>query len=277
MTYVRSIGLNAVIATVFFTLSGCEQRPITVREACEALPDICSDLNQDNWCNAERRQLILTRYANETDESPAHQYYLLKDLQSYSQCIELASSIEHRKLKAKQSHRIEAYINSLNNIEKLAKQTRDSEHPLLLYWHWANRSDMDALDRLLELEGKAIMQTSELQFALATYYAKEDNAKMLDYLYRSLRLYTPEQRFNVEIPESLVTHYLNSQLVDEAYIWALVAIHFESEVLKMDNLHHIFMQKDERKQSLAQLAEIIIEQIEEGQFNLKSDWSVPTN
>ncbi len=277
MTHARSIGISAAIAAIVVTLSGCEKRPITVREACEAYPNICADLNQDNWCNAERRQLILTRYANETDETPSHQYYLLKDLQDYSQCIELASSIEHRKLKAKQSHRIEAYINSLNNIEKLAKQTKDSEHPLLMYWHWANRGNNDALERLLELEGQPIMQTPELQFALATYYAKEDSSKMLAFLFRALRLYTPEQRFNVEIPESLVTYYLNQQRTDEAYIWALVAIQFNSEVLQADQLNNIFTQSDERKDSLADTADNIIDQIEEGQFNLYPDWSAPTS
>ena len=277
MTYARSIGLSAAIAAIVVTLSGCEERPITVREACESYPDICSDLNQDNWCNAERRQLILTRYANKTDETPTHQYYLLKDLQSYSQCIELASSIEHRKLKAKQSHRIEAYIKSLSNIEKLAQQTKSSEHPLLMYWHWANRGNNDALDRLLALEGQPIMQTSELQFALATYYAKEDSQTMLEYLYRALRLYKPQQRFNVEIPESLVTYYLNNQRTDEAYIWALVAIQLNSEVLQADQLGTIFTQSDERKETLADSAEDIIDQIEEGQFNLYPDWSAPTS
>ncbi|MBL74364.1 MAG: hypothetical protein CMF21_06315 [Idiomarinaceae bacterium] len=275
MKYGYIIGVCSVVLASLVV--GCGDRPITVREACNSDPTMCSDLNQDNWCNAERRQLILTRYSHKMNPSAESKYYLLKDLQNYSQCIELASAIEHKKLKEKQSHRIEAYINSLRNIEKRAQETRQSEHPLLLYWHWANRNNQAALKRLLALEGAPIMQTSELQFALATYYAKENTDKMLAYLYRALRLYQPGQRFNVEIPESLATYYLNQGSVDKAYVWSLVAVNFKSKVLDVEQLDDIFTQPDERKKQLRDIADRLTDRITEGRFNLRPDWSVPTN
>ena len=40
-----------------------------------------------------------------------------------------------------------------------------------------NRNDTKALDQLLAMEGSEALQTHELQFALATYYAKEDQTQ----------------------------------------------------------------------------------------------------
>ena len=88
-------------------LAGCYDSAPTVREICQGTPSMCSDLNDDNWCNSERRQLIFSRYDVSQNKTPENQYYLMQDLQEYSKCIELASTIEHKKLKQKQSNRIE--------------------------------------------------------------------------------------------------------------------------------------------------------------------------
>ncbi len=254
-------------------LTACGERMPTVREMCEQQPEFCSDLNEDNWCRAERRQLIISRYLNAQDDKPDHKYYLLKDLQKYSQCIELASGIEHRKLKLKQSHRIEAYLNSLKAINKLARETADSDAPLLLYWHWANRSDNEALDQLLAMEGSKALQTHELQFALATYYAKEDRRKVLTHLYNALRLYKKDQRFNVEIPESLVTYYLGQKDTRQAYIWARVAIAFGSETMNEEQIRSIVNASDEEYEQWQEQAEDIVDELQNGRFKRHPDAS----
>ncbi|TDP40669.1 hypothetical protein DEU29_101218 [Idiomarina aquatica] len=259
--------------TALLGLTACGERMPTVREMCDQDPGLCADLNEDNWCRAERRQLIISRYANKLQEIPENQYYLLKDLQKYSQCIELASGIEHRKLKSKQSHRIEAYLNSLDAIKALADKTATSDAPLLLYWHWANRSDTDALEQLLALENTKAMQSHELQFALATYYAKQDQDKVLSHLYNALRLYTPEQRFNVEIPESLVTYYLSREDVKNAYIWARVAIAFGSETMNEQQMRTIVNASDDQYDDWQDLAENIVDEIEDGEFKRRPDAS----
>lgn len=268
------IPLKISFMTVFFLsmiVAACSERMPTVREMCEQDPALCNDLNEDNWCRSERRQLIITRYLQQQNGSAEQQYYLLKDLQAYSQCIELASNIEHRKLKDKQSHRIEAYLNSLKAINKRAKQTADSEVPLLLYWHWANRSDQQALEKLLALEGTEAMQTHELQFALATYYAKQDQQKLLSHLYSALRLYQPQQRFNVEIPESLVTYYLSREQREEAYIWSQVAIAFGSETMNEQQLRAIVGATDDEYDRWQNAADDIVDEIESGTFNRYPD------
>ena len=253
------------------TLSGCTERLPTVREMCEENPGFCADLNEDNWCRSERRQLIISRYLNAEQPSSQHQYYLLKDLQQYSHCIELASGIEHRKLKSKQSHRIEAYLNSLNAINELAQQTADSEQPLLLYWHWANRGDKEALQQLLQMENTEQLQTHELQLALASYYAKEDQDKVLFHLFNALRLYQPEQRFNVEIPESLVTYYLSKENIKDAYIWARVAIVFGSTTMSERQIRSIANATDEEYEQWREQAEDIVDELEDGVFKRRPD------
>lgn len=255
------VGLVAVAG-----LSACGERMPTVREMCEKDAQLCADLNDDNWCRSERRQLIISRYQTQLNTTPENQYYQLKDLQSYSQCIELASGIEHKKLKEKQSHRIEAYINSIKAIRALADKTADSKAPLLLYWHWANRNDNEALDELLRLEETKAMQTHELQFALATYYAKEDQSKVLSHLYNALRLYKPDNRFNVEIPESLVTYYLGKEDIKQAYVWSMVAIAFGSELMNERQMRTIVNATEDQYDEWQDIAEDIVDELEAGQF-----------
>lgn len=254
-------------------LTACGERMPTVREMCEQEPGFCSDLNEDNWCRAERRQLIIARYLNDRSETPEHQYYLLKDLQKYSQCIELASGIEHRKLKLKQSHRIEAYLNSLKAIDELADETASSDAPLLLYWHWGHRNDTDALEKLLAMEGSEEMQTHELQFALATYYAKKNQQKVRHHLFNALRLYQQDERFNVEIPESLVTYYLDQKDSEQAYIWGRVAIAFGSERINEQQLRNVIPATDDEYHQWQEQAELIIDRLEDGEFKRRPDAS----
>ncbi|RUO77551.1 DUF2989 domain-containing protein [Idiomarina seosinensis] len=268
------IPLKMSFVTLIFSsmiVAACGERMPTVREMCEQDPALCNDLNEDNWCRSERRQLIISRFLHQQNNSAERQYYLLKDLQAYSQCIELASNIEHHKLKDKQSHRIEAYLNSLKAIKKRAEQSANSEAPLLLYWHWANRSDEQALDKLLALEDTKAVQTHELQFALATYYAKQDQQKLLSLLFSALRLYQPEQRFNVEIPESLVTYYLGQEQIKPAYIWSQVAIAFGSRTMNEEQIRAIVNATDDEYDRWQDAAKDIVAEIESGTFNRYPD------
>lgn len=278
----KGITAKLAIITLFgsapvWLLTGCGERLPTVREICTSEPQHCTDLNQDSWCRAERRQLIVTRYLRQHRESASYEYYLLKDLQNYSQCIERASSIEHRELKDKQSHRIQAYLNSIEAINEVADATANSEHPLLMYWHWGNRADQQALEKLLALEHTPQMQTHELQLALATYYAKQDQQKMINQLYRALRLYQPDQRFNVEIPESIVTYYLKQKDVKNAYIWAQVAIAFNSSALDNQQMKSIVNATPEQYERWEEQAAIIVERLEDGVFKAYPDEPSPQN
>lgn len=247
-------------------LAGCYDSAPTVREICQGTPSMCSDLNDDNWCNSERRQLIFSRYDVSQNKTPENQYYLMQDLQEYSKCIELASTIEHKKLKQKQSNRIEAYINSQKNIKALAKETENSEHPLWLYWHWSNQGDTNALDKLLAMEGSKRMRTPELQLALATYYTKQDSKKTFKLLYNALRLYKEGDRINPEIPSTLVSMYLKEGKAEKAYVWSQVAWQLGQDNLDKNSMKNIVTASEDEYDDWDDQAEDIVDQIKDGQF-----------
>ncbi|WP_244213041.1 DUF2989 domain-containing protein [Idiomarina ramblicola] len=257
----RIVFTSAVVA-----LTGCVEGKPTVREICESSPALCNDLNDDNWCNSERRQLIFSRYERKQNDTNEKQYFLMRDLQEYSQCIELASTIEHKKLKRKQSNRIEAFINSQKNIKQLADQTADSEHPLWLYWHWSNRGDQDALQKLLALEGTAKLEKPELKLALATYYTKHDSQKTFALLYSALRLYGPGDRINPEIPSTLVSMYLKEGNGAEAYVWSQVAWQLGQDNLEKNSMKNIVNASKEQYEEWDDRAESIVDKIKSGNF-----------
>lgn len=255
----------AIMGTVI-ALTGCVESKPTVREICQANQALCSDLNDDNWCNSERRQLIFSRYERQQKDTSENQYFLMRDLQSYAQCIELAATIEHKKLKSKQSNRIEAFINSQKNIKQLAEHTADSEHPLWLYWHWSNRGNEEALKKLLALEGTPQLEKPELKLALATYYAKHDSQKTFELLYNALRLYRQEDRINPEIPSTLVSMYLKEGKGAKAYVWSQVAWELGQDNLDKSSMKNIVNASDDQYEQWDERAKAIVEQLENGEF-----------
>lgn len=255
-----------VITSAALALTGCMEGKPSVSEICESTPGICSDLNTDNWCNVERNKLIYSRYERSLDDTNENQYTVMRDLEEYSECIELAATLEMTKSKQKQSDRLEAFINSRKNIEKLADDTADSEHPLWLYWHWANRSDHDALDKLLALEGSKKMETPELKLALATYYTKKDSQKTFELLYSALRLYRPDDRVNPEIPSTLVSMYLKEGNGPEAYVWSQVAWQFGQKNLDKNSMKAIVNASEDQYDDWGDRAEDIVDNIEDGKF-----------
>ncbi|MDV6315138.1 DUF2989 domain-containing protein [Idiomarina sp. HP20-50] len=254
------------MTSVVIALTGCVESKPTVREICQASPALCSDLNDDNWCNSERRQLIFSRYKLHQKETSENQYFLMRDLQTYAQCIELASTIEHKKLKSKQSSRIEAFINSQKNIKQLAERTADSEHPLWLYWHWSNRGNEEALQKLLALEGTPKLEKPELKLALATYYAKHDSKKTFKLLYNAMRLYRPGDRINPEIPSTLVSMYLKEEKPAKAYIWSQVAWELGQDNLDKNSMKNIVNASDAQYEQWDEQAQAIVEKLRDGNF-----------
>ncbi|WP_404402910.1 DUF2989 domain-containing protein [Idiomarina seosinensis] len=265
--------LLTVVATSAAALLfvACSDRPPTVDEICQHSPELCTDLNQDGWCYTERRILIKSRYNFQQQASPRHHFLLLRDLKDYSQCMELASIVEHRNEKQKQSQRIEAYLNSLERLQQLGDQAMQSDAPILLYWRWANRGDTKALQQFLQLRDTPAVQDHVLQHAFASYYAKTNEQQMLEHLYRSLRLYQPDERFIVEVPESLLTYYLQHDDVAAAYIWSRVAIEFGSETITEDDMHAIINADKATYEGWQDVADSVIEALNSDAFKGRPD------
>ncbi|RUO81281.1 DUF2989 domain-containing protein [Idiomarina tyrosinivorans] len=248
------------------TLTGCFEKEMTVRDICEQQPQLCSDIASDNWCNLERRKVIFSRYARLQKDDGEHQYRLLRDLESYSKCMELASRIEHKQLKEKQSARIESYFASMQAIDKLNEETRNSENPLLLYWHWSRNGNTDAIDKLLTIEGSKQVQTPELQLAYATYYAKANEDKTFEHLYRALSLYRKDAEVNPEIAVTLMTLNLARNNAKAAFIWGNIAHQLHARSLQWNDIVSATAPTEEQREQWLEQAEALLEKIQDGHF-----------
>lgn len=273
----RILLLVIVVSTLSLFVAACTDRPPSVDQICQQSPQLCTDLNQGGWCYSDRRQLIRSRYTDQQQPSARHRYLLLRDLKSYSQCLERVSTIEHRNGKNKQSQLIEAYLRSLKDLQTLGDETMQSDAPVLLYWRWANRGDAEALQQFLVLQDSVAVQNHLLQHAFATYFAKTNEQQMLAHLFRALRLYQPDERFIVEVPESLLTYYLQQDDVVAAYVWSQVAIEFGSETITEQNMRSIINAEPKDYERWQKIAESIVEALNSGSFKGRPGEPWPQN
>ena len=159
------------------TYTGCEE-PVTIAKVCKETPGFCADLNKDSHCKDESAEVILKRYSEYKEPTDENKYQLLKEFETYNQCITLAAKIEHIKLKAKKTSRIDGQLTSIKEMTRLYQDTIDTNHPGLLYYHWSRNNNQGALNKLLAIEDDpSVTQSAEMQFFLASYYIKFDDEK----------------------------------------------------------------------------------------------------
>lgn len=246
-------------------LLGCDEQ-LSVRQVCEETPQFCNDLNTDSHCNAQRSEVIIGRYIENKTPTDKVRYQLLTDFHQYSQCVELASSIEHIKLKEKTTSRVNGYLTSIKEIKRLSDATKNSRLPELLYYHWAHNNDQSAIAKLEALDKEYKLENSDMQFKLASYYTKFDLDLAIDKLYHALELNPDGDIPNPEIYTALVDTFFKLDKIKQSYIWAIVAI--ESDVKNIDLAPLEYkLEKDGRSlDKLQSLAYATKDQIESGQF-----------
>lgn len=207
-------------------LSACSQE-LKVNDICELYPDFCEKFTPDSWCKAERKNMLFTYHhleQNKAEQNKAdlERYNLLIALEKYKQCMNHAAKIEHIKLKEKQTARLKNEVMAHETIQEISQQTRNSKNAYLLYYHWSRYLDERALKQFIAKEKSNELNSSELQFFLATYYTKIDAHKTLGLLYRALELYKPEDKLNIEIFKSLSTLFTDKKEFKQSYIWSKV-------------------------------------------------------
>lgn len=213
--------LITVLATSL--LVACGETTISISEICQTKPMICNDLYDDSHCKLERRNVIFSRYDVSKVPSDAKKYRLLMDLEKYSKCMELASGIEHIKLKEKTTSRINSYRVSLDEIKRISDETITSDHPGLLFYHWSRHQSKSHLEKFIKAAEQNKFTDPDLQFALASHYLAERNPKAIDAMHQALRLYKKDSRVDPAIFTTLTTAYFKKKQYVESYHWALVA------------------------------------------------------
>lgn len=248
-------------------LLGCNEQ-ISLRTICEQSPSVCQDISADGHCNKQRHDLILSRHETQKRPTDNNRYQLILKWESYAQCIELASQIEHIKLKEKRTRRVDNYLLSQQQLQQLAKLTEISDHPPLLYYHWSRYGSKQHLEKFLALEGTGALQTAQLQFSLATYYTKRDIAKAINLLYNTLTLYSNGAEVNVEIYSSLTNLFWQADQYQLAYMWGKVATLAGVEIVNMPQLKLKLAADKALLKALDQQAKKVLSDIDKGDFKL---------
>ncbi|MFD2166727.1 DUF2989 domain-containing protein [Thalassotalea euphylliae] len=261
--------MKRTLLTLFplLIMSGCDTGP-DLAKICKESPNICNDFIEDTWCKTERRDKIFAKYALQQSGADKQKYNLLIAYEDYAACMEHASKIEHIKLKYKQRNRIDNFAKAKQRIEELSEETKNSEHPELLYYHWSRYLNNTALEKFLAMEGSAALETPASQFHLATYYIKRDPDKTLELLFHALELQKEGDVPNKEIFKAITTIFTDKEEYKQAYIWLkILKLHDpQDETISNDNL----LQYSEGYQLdgpfLDQVAQATLEKIELGTF-----------
>lgn len=211
------------------SLGGCFYFEKSIYTICDETPDICTDIKTKGWCKEERTQLIRTR--EKQILAPDDQENLYRNLinwKSFSACIEVASQIKRRSLTDRNSTKAATFVHSIMEIQKLENQTKNSNYPHLLYYHWTQYGDDEKIEKLKVLDKNGKLNTSELQFKMASYYSKRDRSKFIKAQYSALSLLTKTdlESLDHDVFASIATYYFQMDNLKKSYIWSQVAVKF---------------------------------------------------
>ncbi|BBN81281.1 hypothetical protein PA25_12660 [Pseudoalteromonas sp. A25] len=204
-------------------LAGCDN-PLTLNQVCDETPGFCSDLNTDSHCREERANVIMARYGEYKQPTDENKYELLRLFEKYDKCVSRAAKIEHIKLKEKTTSRVEGHLTSLKEINRIFKETEETSHPGLLYYHWSRNNNKIAMNKLLNMQDQSeVRNDPEIQLFLATFYAKVDDEKTIDLLYRVLELNQAGEQPAPEVYETLASIFYKQEKFKHAYTFAKIA------------------------------------------------------
>ncbi|TMP45408.1 DUF2989 domain-containing protein [Pseudoalteromonas citrea] len=204
-------------------LSGCDES-LTLSRVCTETPGFCTDLNKDSHCKEQRANVAIARYIEYKDPTDDNVYELLKLFETYNECVSLAAKIEHIKLKDKTTSRVEGHLTSLKEMNRIYQDTVNTTHPGLLYYQWSRNNNQTAMNKLLQMQDSPkVTSDPEIQLFLASYYAKFDDEKTINLLYRVLELNKEGHMPDLEVYTTLTSLFYKHKKYKHAYIFSKVA------------------------------------------------------
>ncbi|WP_441003613.1 DUF2989 domain-containing protein [Pseudocolwellia agarivorans] len=228
---------SSLFVILIIAISACNKAP-TFADLCDENPKICNEFKEDTWCKKERIAVGFANLSHQQKPDDAGKYKQLISYENYAQCMNHASKIEHIKFKEKQTMRVTNVVKAKQKIKEISQATENSNHPHLLYYHWSRYLNKNALQTFLDLESTNKLETPDLQFNLATYYAKRDQSKTLKLLYHALELTNENEAVNTEIFKSIATIFADKKKYTQVYIWSQILATYspEDETIKNVNL-----------------------------------------
>ncbi len=256
-----------LVLSLPFALSGCFENKKNTDQLCEDNPALqCERLNvNDGQCRIPRTDLIWHRFEVLKDPTPANKIEEYNLTSTYRKCLELASQIQTIDQAKLKQNRVNALVNSGEDLKRLAAELRKERTPEALYFLWSQEGDHKARREFLQLEGKPELETAELQYALATFYTTRDREKTIALLNHALELSKPD-KINTEIFKSLASNYHTGGDKEHAYIWAMVGKEYKVPIASESELALMYGFNEEKFEKLDKIAESVIKSIKQGQY-----------
>ncbi len=258
-----------VILSLPFVLSGCFENKKNTDKLCADNPALqCERLNvDDGQCRIPRTDLIWHRFEvlkNPTAVNKIKEHNLTS---TYRKCLELASQIQTIDQADLKQKRVNALVNAGEDLKRLVAELRKEKTPEALYFLWSQEGDHKARREFLQLEGKPELETTEMQYALATFYTTRDREKTIKLLNRALELSKPEN-INIEIFKSLASNYHAAGDKEHAYIWAMVGKEYNVPIAKESELNLLYGFDEEKFDKLDKIAQTVVKSIKQGQYKM---------
>jgi hypothetical protein len=318
------------LSSLFLILTGCQEERITLTEACEGLDGFCeAGIVADSSCKRERKTVLIQAYKLESEKTPLDQrqdlqFKQLNDLEELVACTYRQSLIEYkpvalkfpalaekspeeyspkektivnkykqaivRRKQAKQKN----YVHSQKYLEALANNTRDSEHPYLLYWHWSRESHEPAIEKLRKYHQEGRSFSYDMLYYLSLDYAKYDTFESKKLLLEALKAYPADlytekseeekniaknhaqsdgKRLHYPIIRDLISLYFKDENYKASYVWALVLHRNNDESADSGMIIDYMEAKSKDKDKLYTIAARIDEGLKEGRFR-PSEFSI---
>ncbi|AYA64230.2 DUF2989 domain-containing protein [Alteromonas sp. RKMC-009] len=240
-----------------------------VATICQDNPQMCNDLNSDEWCRGEKAEIIKQRYRHPDDGEGEDIYRLMLMFEDYQRCITNASGLTHKKYRDKEADRMKGVLTARKELDRLNRKTRNSSEPLLAWYHWSRSGDEDALKRFMAAASAGRLNTPEQLIALASIQAQDDMNRTRDTLYRALSLYKDDENVDVSVFHTLTTISMEQKKYKLAWIWSKVASHYSDSI----NTHQLeaMATKFQLPASLMNnVADEITGALEDGEFDAKA-------
>ncbi|NQZ91369.1 MAG: DUF2989 domain-containing protein [Moritella sp.] len=280
----RLRSISRLIPAIIITglLASCSD-PHDAVAICENDGAICADLNTDEWCQTERNNLITSRFDANRNASEQEKYALLTTLSDYQECIKIAALIEPRKYPELKAQRVSAMLSTYEDLIALEKQTRSSNNPYILNYHWVSHNNEDAKQRFIALSKQQSFDDPALYFAIANIYGHNTD-KAIANLLKGIALLDDNAQFNssqldnsrldnsamtTKLLYAIITAYMHKRNYQLAYLWSQVALISDIKNINLSifNKHKITPSEQRR---LDKLAARVAEQIEDKRFTAKS-------
>lgn len=255
-----------VLLSSCLVLFGCFEGRMNTKNLCKKNPDLqCDQLNmEDGQCRIQRTNLIWHRketLAAPTDSNLIKEFNFVK---TYHTCLELAAQIEPSKAGDKKEIRFNALMHTIDEEKRLLTELATHNSPEALYFLWT-QGEHSAIRKFLALEKTGQLNTAELQYALATYYIARDKKKTIKLLNNALIL-SEEKNINIGILESLASVNHSLKRKERAYVWVIVGKEFGVSVASERDLMVLYNLPDTKKEELQNIAEEIIDAIEDNNY-----------